>query len=248
MLNTLSIVARDLPDAWFQCLYSIMDNGRQYVVDHGSYKGQKRLEFDYITIQVKFPGTRPLLPEIPPALGIPNPVEQGYLDNYLSYLMTPERKPQEDYTYGERLSGWTYLEQVAVTKVCCGQKVRVETKKVDQIEEVIKIYKTKGHGTNQAAMSVAIPSDILIGDPPCLRHIDTRILNDKLHFIIYFRSWDLWNGFPANLGGLQLLKEYMADEIGVQDGEIIASSKGLHIYDYTWKLAELRTFNVGKLK
>jgi thymidylate synthase len=40
----------------------------------------------------------------------------------------------------------------------------------------------------------------------------------------------------------------MADEIGVQDGEIIAASKGLHIYDYVWELAELRTMNTGNRK
>ena len=63
----------------------------------------------------------------------------------------------------------------------------------------------------------------------------------KLHFILYFRSWDLWGGFPSNLGGLQLVKQYMAEEIGVEDGEIIAASKGLHLYDYAWDLAKLRT-------
>jgi thymidylate synthase len=51
----------------------------------------------------------------------------------------------------------------------------------------------------------------------------------------------LWNGFPANLGAIQLLKEYMAENIGVEDGEIIAASKGLHLYDYIWELAKLRT-------
>jgi thymidylate synthase len=33
----------------------------------------------------------------------------------------------------------------------------------------------------------------------------------------------------------------MASEIGVEDGEIIAASKGLHLYDYVWELAQLRT-------
>jgi thymidylate synthase len=89
-------------------------------------------------------------------------------------------------------------------------------------------------------MEVGIPMDIYKKDPPCLRLIDTRIRDGKLHFIVYFRSWDLWSGFPANLGAIQMLKEYMAAEIGVEDGEIIASSKGLHIYDYAWDLAKLR--------
>ncbi len=166
------------------------------------------------------------MPDIPPHLGIPNPVQEGYLEEYLPYLMTPLIQPEEDYTYGERLSGWCYDYDYALV--------------VNQIEEVIKMYKGDGHGTNQACMSVSTPEDILSKDPPCLRQIDTRVQDGKLHFVVYFRSWDLWNGFPANLGAIQLLKEYMAAEIGVEDGEIIASSKGLHLYDYIWELAKLR--------
>lgn len=215
MIKTISITARDIPDAWFQCVYEIIENGYQYIIERGSFEGQKRLEFDYITVQIKYPGVRPLIPDIPPALGIPNPVAEGYIENYLPYLMTSEKKPNEDYTYGQ------YLEP--------------------QIAEVIRMYKTDGFGTNQAYMTVGNPEALFLKDPPCLRGIDTRIRYGKLHFIIYFRSWDLWNGFPANLGAIQLLKEYMADEIGVEDGEIIAASKGLHLYDYIWELAKLRT-------
>jgi len=60
----------------------------------------------------------------------------------------------------------------------------------------------------------------------------------KLHFVAYFRSWDLWAGFPSNLAAMQLLKEYMAQEIGVEDGEMMAMSKGMHLYEYAWDLAK----------
>jgi thymidylate synthase len=246
MLNLVSVEARDLPDAWFQCVYEILDRGHQYVIDHGSYVGQKRLEFDYVTVHVKYPGVRPLIPDIPASLGIPNPVAEGYVEEYLPYLMTPNKQPNEDYTYGERLAGWSYFVSPGKESPAGSIPKKVERQGVNQIEEVIAMYKSKGYGTNQAAMSVSAPSDILLGDPPCLRHIDTRIREGKLHFMVYFRSWDLWNGFPANLGGIQLLKEYMASEIGVEDGEIIAASKGLHLYDYVWELAELRTMRAGK--
>ena len=215
MLNSINIRARDIPDAWFQCVYEIIEKGHKYVIDRGSYEGQERFEFDYMTVHITHPGVRPLLPDIPPSLGIPNPVAEGYLEEYLPYLMTSEKQPNEDYTYGH------YLEE--------------------QIAEVIQMYKRDGYGTNQAYMTVGNPEAIKLKDPPCLRGIDTRIRYGKLHFMVYFRSWDLWNGFPANLGAIQLLKEYMCEEIGVEDGEIIAASKGLHIYDYIWELAKLRT-------
>ena len=83
-----------------------------------------------------------------------------------------------------------------------------------------------------------------------MRSIDCRIYKKEcleegeeqaLHFIIYFRSWDAWNGFPANLAGLRLVQEYMADCIGVQAGEMIVSSKGAHIYNHAWDVAKIRT-------
>jgi thymidylate synthase len=89
-------------------------------------------------------------------------------------------------------------------------------------------------------MAVGNAASIFLDDPQCLRGIDTRIRYGKLHFIPYFRSWDLWAGFPSNLAAIQLVKEYMAREIGVEDGEIIVASKGLHLYDYCWDLAKAR--------
>lgn len=214
-MDVKNISARDIPDAWFQCVYELIGNGYKYKIDRGSFEGQERLEFDYVTVHIKYPGTRPLIPDIPAALGIPNPVADGYVESYLPYLMTADKQPNEDYTYGQ------YLEP--------------------QIAEVINMYRKDGPGTNQAYMTVGDPQAMLLKDPPCLRGIDTRIRYGKLHFMVYFRSWDLWNGFPANLAAIQLLKEYMAQEIGVEDGELIASSKGLHLYDYIWELAKLRT-------
>ena len=99
----------------------------------------------------------------------------------------------------------------------------------------------KGFGSNQEILQVGQPNDIHLPDPPCLRHIDTRIRYGQLHFMVYFRSWDLYAGFPENLGGIQLLKEYMAERIGVEPGETIAASKGLHIYKYIGDIVEMRT-------
>jgi thymidylate synthase len=96
-MNPIFIRARDIPDAWFQCVYEIIDHGYRYVIDRGSYEGQQRLEFDYVTIQITNPGFRPLIPDIPAALGIPNPVADGYIESYLPYLMTSDKQPKEDY-------------------------------------------------------------------------------------------------------------------------------------------------------
>ena len=205
------IEARDLSEAWFQCVCKALTDGYDYEIERGSYAGQRRKELDFVVVKILYPGTRPLIPDVPQ--GVPPPSTMDYVEEYLPYLMTAHRREGEQYTYGQ------YLEK--------------------QIAEVIKMYQEDGFNTNQAFMAVGDAQSLFLSDPPCLRAIDTRIRHNKLNFVVYFRSWDLWAGFPSNLAAIQLLKEYMASEVGVEDGEIIAMSKGLHIYEYSWDLAKI---------
>jgi len=254
------IEARDLPDLWFQAVYQIIENGRKFKIDRGSYAGQERLEYDYFFGHIKFPGTQPLLPDIPASCGIPNPVEEEYIlggknyqRSYIEYIMTGYKEPGESYTYGERLTKtpitgakrvwWDKGEKEIIDKREIDGKIIFEEEGqlyLNQIEWIIDTYKRYGYRNNQMVMQVGHPSDLTLLDPPCLRSIDTRIQDGTLNFFVYFRSWDLWGGMPANLAGIQFLKEYMAGEIGVDDGEMIVESKGLHLYGYAEDLAKLR--------
>jgi thymidylate synthase len=246
---TRSIIATTIADAWFQSVYGLVDKYseiyckhqhthcieditkrllrdnelgsygiRLYKITKGSYEGQLRLSYDYITTHITQPYSYPVLPEIPAHIKIPSPTTRQYVDTYFEEYISPysvfEKPENMQYTYAERLK--------------------------ESYFKIVNNFKTKGFGSNQEVMQIAMPSDIDLSDPPCLRQIDCRIRDNALHFIIYFRSWDLWGGFPSNLAALQMLKEMMADEIGVCDGEMICSSKGLHLYDHVFELAKLR--------
>ena len=208
----VQIEARDLPEAWYLCIRECMDKGHIYTVDRGSHQGQQRKEFDSITLRVKHPGSRPLVPVV--ADGVPPPSTQDYVEQYLPYLMCGGMKQDnEQYTYGDDIDF--------------------------QLQELIRMYKSDGFGTNLACMSVGSKESIFLSDPQCLRVIDTRVRYGMLHFYVYFRSWDLWGGFPSNLAAIQILKEYVASELGVEVGELVAYSKGLHLYDHHWNLANI---------
>lgn len=212
-LRISMITASNLSEAWFLCLRKTLKQGYEYVIDRGSYEGQKRKELDFVVVNILHPGYRPLAPFVPQ--NVPPPATDEQIEKYMKYLLTSEKGPGEQYTYGEDLE--------------------------ETIFEVIKMYKEDGHNTNQACLSIGNAASIFLQDPQCLRIIDTRVRHGKkgkLHFIVYFRSWDLWGGFPMNLGGIQKMKELMAEEIGVEDGQIIALSKGLHLYEYAWGWAE----------
>ena len=213
MLKTVNIKSRNIDQAHFDLIRALFQSGSIYVIDRGSYEGHKRLELDFITLQITNPEERPLSPIMPQ--GIPAVTDEESIYNYAAkYLMTDVVETNEQYTYGQLI--WP------------------------QVPKVIKMLSEQGSGTNQATMAVCNEQSIDLEHPPCLRQIDCRVKDGKLHFMIYFRSWDLWGGLPENLGGLQLLKEYMAEEIGISPGETIATSMGLHIYDYAWPTALAR--------
>lgn len=209
-MDLTAVDAYTIGDAWFQCLEKALLEGRTYRIQQGSFEGTHRKEIPLVAIMIRNPGVRPLRPDVP--MGVPAPTTDEVIEEYMSYLMTSTRQENEEYTYGEDLAA--------------------------QIDEVIRRYKL-GFDTNQLCMTIGSRNSIYLEDPPCLRVVDTRIQDGHLSFILYFRSWDLWGGFPTNLGGLQLLKEYMSKEIGVSDGRLIAFSKGLHLYEHCWDLAKM---------
>lgn len=213
--ESIKIKATDLNDAWFQTIYACVNEGFTYEIDTGSYAGQKRKQLYNATIEIDFPGTRPLAPQIPPGYGFPPPTNDEKIEKYfLDYLMNPNPQKNEQYTYGMYIA--------------------------PQLPKAIEILK-RGHGTNQACITVGDPKSIELADPPCLKLIDIKIAQEELYFTLYFRSWDLFCGFPENLGGLQMLKEFVVSELSnVRDGKIIAHSSGLHLYDHCWDLANIR--------
>ena len=223
-------------------VYNVLEHGRDFEIDQGSFAGSVRKEFDFIIVHIKRPWERnnitglPLIPEIPEYMDIPAPVTDDYLVGYASYLLGSEVEKGESYTYGQRINKEPISRANAI-------KYRSEP-------DIYRNYDKEGNPSAQLEgivfdaekflSQVAKPTDMLLIDPPCLRHIDTRIQDGKLHFYPYFRSWDLWSGYPANLAGISMLQEHMADEIGVEQGEMICTSKGLHLYDYSVSFAEMR--------
>lgn len=213
------IRGRSIPDVWFQAVDAILTKGFKYTIQRGSNVDQQRLSFHQITLVIEMAYRFPydlMLPDLPQSMvsaGIPAPVEPGYVEQYMPYLLTDYIEPGELYTYGSRI--------------------------FKQISFWIEVLK-KTPNTEQAILQVGKPSDENLEHPPCLRHIDMRVLDGYLIFYPYFRSWDLWNGLPANLAGIAVLQKSMADEIGLKVGPICATSKGLHLYDYVEELARIR--------
>ena len=225
--------AKTISDCWFQLIYNIFDHSYTQNIQRGSFeKEQYRLQYPGIAVYIEHPSID-IVPIIPPSLGIPSPTSMEYIEDYFAnYLMDPNISENETYRYSSRIH---YPMPKGGT----------------QLQRVIEMLK-KTPLTNQAVVEIGTPEDydVCYGkddrlDPPCLRLLDFKALpyKNKIHLTLtaYFRSWDLWAGFPSNLGGLELLKQYVAGETGLENGSMYAYSAGAHIYGYQEELAKIRT-------
>ncbi len=225
-MKHVKITAFDCPDAWFQALNKIWNEGDAFQVGYGSEITEtKKLN---LTIEITHPETRPLVSGKAPC-------DIKYVQGYaLEYLWCGE-KQDETYTYGSRLNN-PYGDS---------------RHPINQIEEAVKRYLEEPRD-RQVTMVIRLPEDILKfkngskerHEPPCLSLIDTEILEGKMHLTCYFRSWDAYAGLPANIAGLQLFNEAFVAEInehanlGLETGKLIFHSKNCHIYQRQFKLVE----------
>ena len=211
MFENNIIIGKDLNDAWRNAMWCCVRNGYTYRVKRGSYEGQIRKQLPFTTIIIEEPWTRPFKFFTPP--GIPEPTDEECINKYFTdYIIHNTRGNKEDYTYGEYISM--------------------------QFPKIIEILNESNGYTNQACITIGEPLSINLKDPPCLRVIDFKVVNGELQMTVFFRSWDCFTGLPENLGGLQMLKEFLIMHLNfpVKDGLLIAYSSGLHLYEQYFPL------------
>jgi thymidylate synthase len=234
----VQIIANDLNDCYFQLLSYVYQYGRNYKIDTGSFAGAYRLEFDFCSGFIKYPHTRPLAPIMPE--GIPPTTTDNELDKYFAnYLMDANLEDNEHYRYSSWINGTDHYKEFEI-KDTPHYIPNEET----PLEWVIRHFKEKGYGNNHCYINVGnVDSGFNYDIPynnegerrtsPCLRGIDFKIKDSYLIMSVVFRSWDLYAGFPENMGGMALLNEYVAEQLdGVKPGPLAFTSAGLHAYDY----------------
>ncbi len=221
-MNTIK--ATTINDAWHQAVYQCWKDGYDYKIDSGSYQGQIRRQFDFFACEIAQPETRPLAIQFPENLSVPAPNTEAQIEDYAAnYLLNKETSHKETYTYGSRMLNFPNPDGTYT----------------DQVEWIIN-HLREFPGNNHCAITVPLGGDLTLSHAPCLRVVDLKIVNGKLDISVYFRSWDLWSGFPTNLGGFQLFNEFVAQEIGIPTGKMFAASAGLHLYEMYFEVVKAR--------
>jgi len=242
----VQIISNDLNDCYFTLLNYIYNYGRKYKIDTGSFAGAHRLEFDFCSGFINYPHQRPLAPIMPEGIPPTTTDEELELKYFPNYLMNPNLDGNEHYKYSSWINGTDHYSEfkhyIFDDKKEFYKTVNIYNEETP-LEWIIRHFKEKGYGNNHCFINVGnVDSGFNYDIPftnesnrrtsPCLRGIDFKIKNDYLIMSVIFRSWDLYAGFPENMGGLTLLNEYIAEQLDIKPGPLAFTSAGLHLYDY----------------
>ena len=209
-----NIEATTIESAWFQALRATTDANYafRYRIQRGSFDGDgnytdalTRHQLYGLSICITHPATRPLAP-LPP-LGLPPTTSDENIEKYFATKLFNADVPRNtDYTYGEFI--------------------------VPRLLDIADMLTETPH-TNHAVIQIGEPFRTY-DNPPCLRLIQWIYDGERIHLHTFWRSWDLYAGLPENLGGMQILNEYMSQATGIDTGTLNAYSSGAHAY---WEIA-----------
>lgn len=107
----------------------------------------------------------------------------------------------------------------------------------EQIPSIIRELQ-RDPNSRRAVIDVRRAIDILLGDPPCLQHIQFMIRGGKLNMTALFRSNDACKATFMNAYALTCLQSEIAAELGIDVGSYTHIANSFHAYERDWGLLE----------
>ncbi len=168
------------------------------------------------------------------------PFSKAELTAYYPEMMTSRRIPGAAYNYGDRMR-----HQIAIS---ADGKISY----IDQIKEIIDLLKRRPFSKKAYAVLYRADDWLKVdsSDTPCMTQLHARVTQNKLFLTAYFRSQDMFHGWPRNAFALRRVQKEIAQGTGFSMGPLTIITMSAHMYADDWKTAEeiLKTSFLKELK
>ncbi|MEZ0346424.1 MAG: thymidylate synthase [Infirmifilum sp.] len=135
------------------------------------------------------------------------------------------------------------LEGLEGASYSYGERLRRHRLAGDQIESLVSRLATSPATRRAIALTWDFTVDPSSQDPPCLILVQGDVSGNKYNQLAYFRSHDVYAGWPVNVYGLLRLMEnvssMLTERMGrqIRPGFLTVFSASLHLYEHDWARA-----------
>ncbi len=198
--------------AWVKLLGTVMKMG--YV--KGSEYGERQKQFLNLMAVLKMPRAPMLEDEFRRYL----PARD--FEEHARSLLTSDRPDGVAYTYGERLNAHPLAG--------------------DQVEHIVSALASKPETRRAVALTWLHGVDENGGNPPCLVLIQGDLSGGRYNHTAYFRSHDIYRGWPSNVYGQlvlahEIIRRLRERGLSVEPGYLTVISSAAHVYEHDWPSA-----------
>lgn len=214
-MKSIHIVEDTLPVAWEKAVLACWEQGDNFPTEYDK-DGDPNSRDVTALIHVKNPMAEPRIHKaLPGGLHDLEKYRSEMLYGVHDYFMDDKSNPERwKYTYYQRLFG--YETQAGDL--------------INQINKCVEMLKKCGYTRRAQAITWQPWKDLGISDPPCLQSLLFRIEEEKLNMNVRFRSNDLYKAAFFNAHVLVELQKDVANQVGVEIGELMWVSESMHIY------------------
>ena len=229
-MKIIHIEEDNLPMAWEKAVLKCWNEGKEFATQYDK-EGDPKSKDVFAVIHIKNPLGNPRIHRaFPGGLDDLEKYRSEVLYGVHNHWVNPDEGKWE-YTYHERLFEYDLIEKTEDWEHGAPTGTHSPTeKRINQIEECIKMLKDCGFTRRAQAVTWKCWEDLNISDPSCLQRLWFRVEDGKLNMVIHIRSNDAFKASFMNMYAFTELQAYVAERVGVEVGEYIHVADSFHIY------------------
>ncbi|MBU2634060.1 MAG: hypothetical protein KJ674_02340 [Nanoarchaeota archaeon] len=251
----LIIRGKSVIETWMNIIYNIMRYGVENLMDANTDRVVREINNLVAVVYEDDPDD--------PDLSI-NPLNftKEQIQDYCKEILNSELPEGKAYTYGNKLREYEVpvykidnLLNVDKNKVDFEFKDKLEENrdlliknalkndnvyKINQVKDIIECLKTNINSKNAVGITWHVEDELVRKhkSSPCAVFIQAIMQNEKLNLTVFFRSHDMYNGWPQNAYGFRALQKEIANELGLNMGFMTMISGSAQVYHHVFRVAE----------
>lgn len=251
----LIVRGKSVMDTWIEIIYQIMRYGVENLMDINTDRVVREINN---MVGVVYDDD----PNDPDLSRNPLNLTKEQIKDYTKEILNSELPPGKAYTYGNKLRAYEVPEfKINNLLRIDKEKVDFEFKddlnknrellikhavkgedffKINQVKDMIECLKRNINSKNAVGISWHVEDELVRKhkSSPCAIFIQAIMQNNKINLTVFFRSHDMYNGWPQNAYGFRALQKEIADALGLKMGFLTMISGSAQVYHHVFKIAE----------